>query len=444
MGLARAAADALGGAYFALDPERDAARAVLVRENDERVELDFSGLRRSGIEADLRARDFTVNAMAAEPDGRLIDPTGGLADLQGRLVRSTGEAALDDDPLRMLRAVRLMAELELRLEAKTATWIIQRAPALARVSAERVRDELVRVLAAPGIADHVHMLDELHLLARIVPEVESLREQAQSPPHRFDVWWHTLLVVEGVEGVVAAMAGVSPRTVYIDAPRRVWDDLRAELHRFAAPLADHFRRGHSRMALLRMAALCHDLGKPLTCSEDEEGRLHFCGHEQAGAEIAGRRMGQLRFSRAEVQRVQSMVRAHLRPAHLARGPLPLTRRAVYRFFRDLEDAGVEVVLLSVADHIATWGPNLQPERWERRLEAARTLLGSYFERPEEALFPAALVTGRDLIDELGLEPGPELGRLLEALREAQAAGEVCTREEALALARSRVDRDAAG
>jgi poly(A) polymerase len=400
-------------------------------------------LRGSDLEADLRGRDFTLNAMAAGPDGCLIDPLEGLADLQARLVRAVDETAFDADPLRMLRAVRLVAELGLRLEAKTANWIVQRAALLPRVASERVRDEFVRILATATPADYLHMLDELGVLAQIVPEVEALKEQAQSFPHRYDVWWHTLMAVEAVGGVLEAMGGGRPYPSYVDAPQRVWDDLAEALGRFGPAVMDRLEGNRGR-ALLRLAALFHDLGKPLTCTEDEQGRLHFYAHEQEGARLTAERMRQMRFRRVEVSRIQLIVRHHLRPAHLARTEGAVTRRAIYRFFRAIGDAGVEVVLLSLADHLSTWGPNLQPDRWARRLGVAQVLLAHYFERKEETVAPAPLVTGRDLMDVLGLRQGPEVGRLLEAVREAQAADEVHTRDEALALAHRLVEESHGG
>ena len=160
--------------------------------------------------------------------------------------------------------------------------------------------------------------------------------------------------------------------------------------------------------------------------------------------MAESRLRALRFGRAEVEWVEKVVRGHLRPAHLARVPGSVTRRAVYRFFRAIGDGGVGVLLLSLADHLATYGPTLEPGRWARRLEVTDLLLGHYFERREETIMPPPLITGRDLIGALGLEGGPQIGRLLEAVREAQAAGEVGTREEALALALRLVEDQGAG
>ncbi|MBN1956367.1 MAG: HD domain-containing protein [Anaerolineae bacterium] len=440
IGLARAVADALGGAFYPLDVERDAGRVVLDRPPEPRMELDFAALRGPNLEADLRGRDFTINAMAVTADGQLVDPTGGWADLQARLVRAPDETAFDDDPLRMLRAVRLVAELPLKLEAKTAAWIIQRAHTLHRAAPERIRDEIARTLAAPDPAGHLHMLDELGLLEQVIPEIAPLKGQEQSPPHRFDVWWHSLQVVDGVAAVLAALEGHTPQPDYADPPPVAWDDVAARLGRFATPIGERLQArlkgGRTAHTLLHLAALGHDLGKPLTCSQDREGRLHFYSHDQVGAEIVAARLQALRFSHPETEWVERVVLAHLRPAHLARVKGAVTRRAIYRFFRATGAAGVGVVLLSLADHLATWGPHLQPGRWERRLEVAERLLCHYFERQEDTIDPPALLSGHDLIAQLGLAAGPELGRLLEKIREAQAAGEVQNKEEALALARA--------
>lgn len=438
LGLTRAVADALGGAYFPLDADRDTGRVVLAAGQPTRVELDFAALRGANLEADLLARDFTVNALALDETGALVDPTGGQTDLDAGRVRATSERAFQDDPVRLLRAVRMEAELEFEIEPQTAAWIRRDAALIALPAAERVQDEFVRLLAIPGAATNLQRLDEFGLLPGVVPELDSLKPVTQSPPHRFDVWRHTLLVVDTLEGVVAAILGqeTKPR-VLAGVPLGAWGDLTRTLGQFAGSVAAHLAveisGGRDRAGLLKLGALLHDVGKPATWSQDEDGRIHFYDHEPVGARIAAERLRELRFSRDEVRRVRVMIEQHLRPAHLSRAE-KVTRRAVYRYFRATGDVGVEVMLLSLADHLATWGPDLQERRWSRRLGVAETLLTHYFERHEETVAPLPLITGHDLMAELGLDTGPEIGRLLEALREAQAAGEVRTREDALALA----------
>ena len=225
--------------------------------------------------------------------------------------------------------------------------------------------------------------------------------------------------------------------VFADTPPVVWGDLARVLGQFAGDVTAHLAvevsGGRDRAVLLKLAALLHDVGKPKTRSQGEDGRIHFYNHELTGARMAAERLESLRFSRDEVDRAWVIVGQHLRPAHLARAER-VSPRAVYRYFRATRCAGVDVVLLALADHLATWGPDLDEQRWARRLDVAETLLLHWFERHEQTVAPPALVTGDDLMAELGLDPGPQIGRLLEAVREAQAAGEVTTRDQALALA----------
>jgi putative nucleotidyltransferase with HDIG domain len=436
MKLARAVADALGGAYYPLDEERDTGRVVLVEEDGTRLDFDFAALRGGRLEVDLLARDFTINALALDQTGALIDVAGGLTDLGDGCVRAVSDQAFQDDPLRLLRAVRIASELGFEIEPQTAAWMQHDAHLLVEPSAERVRDEFVRLLSLPGAAASLERLDAFGLLVLVLQELEALKGVEQSPPHRYDVWRHTLTVVDVLEGVVAVVCSNDFGRSSQKVPSTAWGDLARTLSQFAGNVTDHLSvevsSGHNRSQLLKLAALLHDVGKPKTQSEGDDGRIHFYNHELVGAQIAAARMQELRFSRDEIERVRTIVGAHMRPAHLARVD-DLTRRAIYRFFRATSCGGVDVVLLCLADHLATWGLNLQEERWARRLEVAETLLTHWFDRYEETVEPPLLLTGGELMTELCLEPGPRIGRLLRMLQEAQAAGEVQMREEALAL-----------
>lgn len=446
MALARAVGDVLGGFFFPLDEERGTARVVVEAESNRRLELDFALLRGPSLEADLGARDFTINAMALDQDGELIDPLGGEGDLEARCIRATNDRVFRDDPVRLLRAARLEAELSFATEPETEALLRRDAPLLDDPAVERLREEFVRGLAVPGAAGFVRRLDDLELLVHLLPDLLLLKGLSQSHPHRFDVWQHTLHVVETLEGLFATLAG-SPLPQGSEAltalPTSVWGELMRRIGQFATHLQDHLAvnvcDGRDRMLLLKMAALLHDIGKPETQTVDDDGRIHFYGHESAGARRAASLMRALRFSREEALRVRTITEAHLRPAHLARGGT-VTRRAVYRYFRDTGDAGVDVVLLSLADHLATWGPNLRGARWAARLEVAELLLYHYFEQPQASVRPQLPVSGHDLMRALDLPPGPEIGRLLDLLREAVAAGEIRTREEALDLARESAGR----
>ncbi|MGC8837211.1 MAG: CCA tRNA nucleotidyltransferase [Anaerolineae bacterium] len=440
--VARQVADALRQPFVVLDGDRRFGRVVVQRTGEPIYYLDFASLTGGTLEADLRQRDFTVNALAldmAQDPPALVDLVGGLEDLRAGLLRAASPRAFDADPVRMLRAVRFHAELGFRLAPETEALIPPRAALLGGVSWERIRDEMCRLLAPAGARDQVSYLHRLGLLAPVLPEVAALEGVSQSPPHRHDVFRHTLQVLAETETVLS-LVGAGDTPAGTEAPRWAYEALDARLAPFAnalqARLAQSSGFGRTRALLVKWAALLHDVGKPQCQSREPGGRIRFLQHDAAGAKLARQAAIRLRLDRHEAETLAVMVQHHMRPSLLAEEPR-VTGRAIYRYFRDTGEAGVETVLLALADHLAVWGPNLQPERFARRLELAARLLEAYFWRREEAVSPPRLVTGEDLLA-LGVPQGPRIGELLEALQEAQAEGMVTTREEALAWLRERL------
>jgi UTP:GlnB (protein PII) uridylyltransferase len=193
--------------------------------------------------------------------------------------------------------------------------------------------------------------------------------------------------------------------------------------------------------VIKLACLLHDIGKPVTKSFQEDGRMRFFGHAAAGAELARKLMRRMHFSSRETKMVTGMVDAHMRPLQMAQQGPP-SNRAIYRFFRDTGEAGADTLFLSLADHMAAVGPRLSMDGWRRHLAIISHILRRQMEDPS-VISPVQLLRGDDLMTALGVAPGPELGRLLELVREAQAAGEVETKEEALDLARRHLEQPGA-
>jgi poly(A) polymerase/tRNA nucleotidyltransferase (CCA-adding enzyme) len=290
------------------------------------------------------------------------------------------------------------------------------------------------LLAGPRAAAWLSRLDELGLLAAILPELEPLRGLEQSLPHRLDALAHTLATVEALEGIVAELR--RQQAAPGNRGCRPWGKgALADLEPFAPRLLAHLAAGgRPRLVLLKMALLLHDTGKAATISR-AEGRIRFIDHQRVSACLAGEALRRLRFNRPEVRLVQTIVRQHMRPPLLAEQD-GISARAVYRFFRDTEEAGVDVLLHALADRAAIYPPGVADERWPRLVAMVARMLAAYWDRPAIEVTPKPLLSGHDLIRELGIEPGPQVGAVLEAVREAQAAGQVCSREEALALART--------
>lgn len=435
--VARQVANRLGAAYFPLDIERQTARLVLTLPDERRIKLDFAALRGPDLESDLRGRDFTVNAMALPlmPEPSLVDPLGGAPDLRARLLRACSETALANDPVRVIRSIRLATALNLKIHPETTRQIRQAASHLAGVSPERVRDELFRILEGPQPATAIRLLDMLGALEPILPEVVDLKGVIQSVPHIADVWTHTLELLSWLEQVLEVLA-----VQYDQEKAANWalGFISVQLGRFRQPLSKHLATNlnpdRSLRGLLFLAGLYHDVGKPATHRTEETGRIRFFEHEEMGAGLAVERARWLRLNNDEVDHLAMIVRQHMRPMLLAQAGANPSRRAIYRYFRATGSAGVDVNLLSLADGLATYGPTLPRETWARHLSVVRALLESWWEHPEKTVAPLRLVDGNDLIQVFDLEPGPLIGQLLELIREAQATGQVNTRAQALSVA----------
>ena len=333
------------------------------------------------IRADLDRRDFTINAMAVNlADGALIDPHGGMRDLKWGLLRSVGSAErrLGEDALRVLRAVRLRAELGFSYHPHLASALASPSAAecLRTLSEERVRDELSRTLLSVGVLQGLEDLRRFGLVSTILPECLPMVGCLQrNPMHRWDVWGHTLRVTQAI----------SP-------------ELR-----------------------LRWAALLHDVGKPATCAVGADGVTHFYGHERLGEEMGRHILRRLRYPDALVRQVAALVRHHM----FHYGPetrIGSARRLVLALGQD----GVRDLLeLRRADRQASaWGFGVGPEG--ERLLAHLAAIGD-----ERFTLPDLQVDGYDVMRELGLSAGPMVGETLHAMHQLVLDGQLPNRREDL-------------
>lgn len=430
--VARGVAADVGGRYVLLDSVHRIARVVLderVPPSGEKLLLDFTSFQ-DGIEADLARRDFTINAIAIDigefvrhpQSPALIDPFQGRDDLARKLIRAVSAETFRSDPLRLLRAVRLAAELDFSIDSGTEELVRQSAGLIGEVAGERVREELLRLLAVPGAGRFLTCLDELGLLRTVFLELAPAAGVEQPREHYWGVLEHSLKTADAVEFLLRqGKWEYAGEEVLAAVP---WTE----------ELAAHFNRevsrGSTRGTILKLAALLHDIAKPQTRAFDASGRMRFLGHPGEGAQIVSGVLERLRFSSREIKLVEVMVRNHLRPTQMSQQGLP-SRRAIYRYFRDTGEAGIDILFLSLADHLATRGPDLREAGWREHTATVTYVLERRFAEEAPAV-PPKIVDGYDIMECFGLNPGPRIGELLEAVGEAQAGGEVSTREEALA------------
>jgi poly(A) polymerase len=474
--IAREVAKEIGGKSVLLNDVNDVARVVVI-EGEQQGEtpqnqefrgvewhFDFSPFSRD-IESDLARRDFTINAMALElsqfvtastatnigpknlanflaerqPQLKLIDPFSGQEDLRNKIVRRVSEQIFQADAARLLRAVRLAAELDFTIEPETESLIRRDSQAITEVPGERIREELLHLLTLPRAAYHLRYLNKLGLLLALIPELAESKGVEQPTVHFWDVFEHSLQTVATIEFLMRESDWeYGNEDMLATAP---WSDM-IDRH-----LSQEVSSGSNRKVLLKLAGLLHDIAKPMTKSIDDTGRARFLGHTKQGAAMAANILERLRFSNREVSVVESLVYHHLRPAQMANTGAPKnsenfwggneelpSQRAIYRYFRDTGDAGIDILLLALADFLASRGPLVAVEEWKNHCQLINYILAEH-DRQQAKILPVKLIDGHDLMNTFGLTPGPLIGELLAIVNEAHASGELSTREEALALVR---------
>jgi tRNA nucleotidyltransferase/poly(A) polymerase len=428
---ARTLADRLGGHYVLLDNERGTARIAL-DEGLVRI-VDVATLRGS-IDEDLGLRDFTIDALAVpldriDADG-VVDPRGGQRDLERRTVRLVSEQALLDDSLRLLRAVRIAVQLDFEIAPDTLDALRRHGARLNESAAERRRDELARCFATDRAARALRLLDDVGLLHEVFPEITAGRGVTQPKEHHYDVFDHNIETVAALDWMLSEHepSGANEAKLW----RALWQAFvtAGDLRHY---LREDLSEGRSRATLLRIAALLHDVAKPETRALDETGRIRFFGHSERGGEIARDVLRRLRFGRREIDLAATMIEEHLRPGQLSSSGPP-TRRALYRYFRDTGEAAESVLLLFLADGFAARGPDTKLEAWQRQVAYVAYVLARRHE-DEQIVRPTRWLNGEEIMAALGIEQGPEVGRLLAALEEAQASGDVRDRETAIEFVR---------
>jgi len=414
--LARSLAELTGGSLVPLDLERGIWR-VAVRDAPY---FDCCQLRAADIASDLQGRDFTFNALALrvtdDGAGGLFDPFHGLDDLHSGLLRMVSPQTFTDDPARIMRAFRFCAEHHVTIEANTWQALCATVTCLPRVAAERILAEWWKLCAGPFAAAAITRMDAAGVLGLLLPEVEATRGVTQNLYHHLDVWEHALLATTVMHKMLRA-------------PEEAFGVL--------TPAFQPLCMDAHRAARLVYLALIHDIGKPDTRTVEGD-RVHFYGHEMRGAELATQIARRLRMSRADLHASACIIRHHLRPLFLltAQRRNELSPRAMLRFFVQTGEYALEVMALAMADKAAACGPAADADIREQLHLLYGRLLAFYATRYRPAL-ELPFLTGHDLIQELRLPPGPNIGRLLHQARELQILGKLTSRAEALHWAATR-------
>jgi poly(A) polymerase len=413
-------ADRTGGTFILLRTKGEMARVVLQGRT-----FDFADFRGPDLEADLRGRDFTVDAIAlslvqvfSKKEWGPYDPLNGIQDLKDRVLRMTSLDSFEQDPLRMLRAFRLSAQLRMIINPATGQAIERSAPLLIRSAPERIHYEWLLLLSQPTSFSAVHAMEGTGLLDCLFPEMASLKGINQDRYHHLDVYQHSLLTFKCLEALFQKV---------IPLP----EDLETEM--------DSYLKDNKKIAWIKWTALLHDLGKA-TAAAEKAGHRTFYGHAEVSQERFGPIAERYRLGTREKTFIHRMIGWHMRPLLLVQETINknLTRRAVIRFVRETGEELNGIFLLALADSLAARGKGKPKDLEDLILYLWRNAISIREEiiRPLE-IFPP-LLSGKDLM-ELGMTPGPLFKTVLSEIQKEQLEGKISNRDEALEWVKNRLD-----
>ena len=445
--LTKGVARHMNAGFFVLDDERLTARVTHINPDGNPFHLDFVRFTGSTLEEDLRNRDFTINAMAVpiREMSTIVDPLGGQKDLEDELIRVCKRTSLTDDPIRVLRAVRLAVELGLRMDATLENLMREAAAHLPETAVERQRDEFFKILEGPDPALGMTYFLRFDLFSKLIPPLVEQESIPASPPHVLPLMAHTLAALRTFDLLLKTLQYGTPPEENL-----AWwmQAAVAELLPFKDEIEGYFMGevtpGRQKLSLALLATLLHDIGKPAMMKEGIDGRLHFQGHDRIGADLAWETAKQLQLSNAESAWVRKMVREHMLLLPLVTANEMPDRKSLYHFYKKAEDTGAAIAIHLLADTFATYDDALSESVWEKTLAVCKAVLSAWFHQRDTVIAPALLLNGNDLQNAYGLKPGKQIGDLLAALEEAQASGEVSTLDEAHVFIGERVSSDEAG
>jgi len=451
-------ADRLNGKLVILDEERGLYR-LIVSTPEGKIQVDIDMVTDGSLIANLKRRDFSINAMAIPlmtylrgeiNEHKVIDPQGGLADLRAGLVRVCKPDAIVDDPLRSLRAFRLAAKLDFNIEPRTLEIIKHYSWLVSGCAVERVWDELSAILELEALPVVRQLDKEVGLLEHILPEIKPLKGLVQGGHHVEDAWEHSLRTLEQFE-IFWSSEEMGDVSLYSSMQNEVFEGTANDTNagmlltglladNISAYFNERITRSRNRLPVFKLACLLHDVGKQFTRSYAGQGKYTFYGHHQAGIPIARAVADRLKMSGRENEVLAALVGGHMDPLFLYR-VAPPTPLAVRRFYQRAGEEAPGLLLLSWADFRSS-------RLTAGREEAARAytlfiqdLLQKYYDEQDVRFHPPRLLNGHEVCLLLGIKPSPLVRQVLELLTDAQVEGKVKTKTEAEAFVRHMAGAD---
>ena len=388
------------------------------------------------IKSDLTKRDFTINSLAiplsiqnSKATPIIIDPFNGIKDIQKKIIRLVTPNAFDDDPLRMLRAQRLAAILDFSIDNKTKIDIRKKSPKLANAAPERIRDEFLTILASKNVAHSLYELDDLKLLHVLIPELIECKNIVQPKYHYWDVFTHSIQTADYIEDIIK------------ETPIKNFD-LTFKFLKYTDSVKNYFESPYSdnqnKLTLLKLAALLHDIGKPTTKFKDDSGKISFIGHDKEGGKLTEQILDRLRLSNHGTEYIKKLVVYHLRPNQISNNQNLPSKKALYRYFRDLGDISCDILYLNLADYLSARGPNISVKEWNWQRKLMKCIYNGRNTNIDNK--PYNYMNGNEIMKKFNLQSGPIVGELIECVNEAYHTGVIKDKTQAFSFLSKQLEK----
>lgn len=402
---ARKLSEQLSATFIELDPENKIYRLVL---EDKINYLDISEIQGVKIEDDLSRRDFALNAIAINlANGEIIDPYNGQADIKNKVIRHIKESNFTDDPLRILRAFRFASTTEFELAESTKACIEKYKHLLFTPAKERINYELMKLFGGKYTGKTLLLMDEFGILEDIFPYVKEMKKVPPNTHHHLDLFHHVVETVRNIE------------ELYNNASEA------EKTHLDAVDFG-----GFPRINHLKLAGFLHDIGKFSTWTIEESGRHRFIKHDDVGAKMCVPFLREMKFSKKQIEYISTMIKAHIYPSNVIDAP-DLSDKVMMRYLRKMGTNVIDNIILAKADRLSARGEAITEEIVQKNLEGLDKLLDFYLEKRETMKPLPKLLDGIEIMQIKGIKQSPELGKIINALKEAQLNGDVNTKEEAI-------------
>lgn len=399
-------AQTLDATFVALDEENKIYRLVL---KDKINYIDVANPIGKTLTDDLKRRDLTINSVAINlKTFEIIDLNDGIKDLKEKKIRHISEQNFLDDPLRLLRAYRFQAILGFEIDSNLTQIIKKHAAKIHKSAVERINYELTKLFSGDYCAKTLMEMDKSGLLAEILPISDELKKVPPNLHHHLNLFDHSVEVVNQIQ----------------------------KLYEKSSPeVQEHLQKvdfgAASRLAHLKFAGFLHDIGKPETWTiEEDTGKHRFIKHDDLGSKMALSMLKKAKFSKKQIDYLVKMIKYHIYPSHVIATP-DVSEKVYMRLIRKMENEVIDVIILAMADRLSARGVEITDEIVEKNINNLQTLLDFYLSVKDSLKPMPKLLSGEEIMKILNISPSPKLGEIIKSMQEAQLAGDITTKDEAL-------------